>query len=64
VAHAALEFITGLLLDNPHRVGKPLGKPLAPAFSARRGDYRILYFIDDESRTVDVTAIKHCSDAY
>ena len=64
VAHAALEFITGSLLNNPHRVGKALGPPLAPAFSARRGDYRILYLIDVESRTVSVTAVKHRSDAY
>lgn len=64
VAHAALQFITGPLLDNPYRVGKPLGKPLAPAFSARRGDYRILYLINEDTHTVEVTGIKHRSDAY
>ncbi|HEY5303007.1 MAG TPA: type II toxin-antitoxin system RelE/ParE family toxin [Acidimicrobiales bacterium] len=58
------EFITGPLLDNPRRVGKPLAPPLAPAYSARRGDYRVLYFIDDASHTVKVTAIKHRSGAY
>ena len=58
VAHAAYQFIIGPLLDNPHRVGKPLSAPLAPAFSARRGDYRVLYLIDDNSRTVTVTAIR------
>jgi mRNA interferase RelE/StbE len=58
------EFITGPLLDNPQRVGKPLGSPLAPAYSARRGDYRVLYFIDDVTRTVSVTAIRHRADAY
>lgn len=64
VAHAAYQFIVGPLLDNPHRVGKPLARPLAPAFSARRGDYRILYLIDDDSKTVTVTAIRHRADAY
>ena len=64
IAHAAYEFINGPLLDNPHRVGKPLNPPLDPAYSARRGDYRILYLINDVSRTVEVTAIRHRADAY
>jgi mRNA interferase RelE/StbE len=64
IAHAAYEFITGTLLDNPHRVGKPLGPPLSPAYSVRRGDYRILYLIDDVTRTVIVTAVRHRTDAY
>jgi mRNA-degrading endonuclease RelE of RelBE toxin-antitoxin system len=38
--------------------------PLAPAWSARRGSYRVLYLIDDEAREVQVTAIRHRSDAY
>lgn len=61
---AAYEFITGPLLDNLHRVGKPLDPPLAPTWTARRGTYRILYLIDDSQRIVDVTAVRHRSDAY
>ncbi len=64
IAYAVYEFITGPLLDNPRRVGKRLGPPLAPAYSARRGDYRVLYFIDDAAHTVKVTAIRHRADAY
>lgn len=64
VAAAAYEFITGPLLDDPRRVGKPLNPPLAPAWTARRGSYRILYFIDDALGTVEITAIRHRSDAY
>ncbi|MBW4079131.1 MAG: type II toxin-antitoxin system RelE/ParE family toxin [Acidobacteria bacterium] len=64
IAHAVYEFITGPLLENPQRVGKPLGPPLAPAYSARRGDYRVLYFIDDATHMVKVTAIRHRADAY
>lgn len=64
VAAAAYAFMTGPLLSNPRRVGKPLRPPLEPAWSARRGDYRVLYFIDDVSRTVEVTAVRHRSDAY
>ena len=64
VAAAVYEFITGALLENPHRVGKPLARPLAPAYSARRGTYRVLYLIDEGARRVQVTAISHRADAY
>jgi mRNA-degrading endonuclease RelE of RelBE toxin-antitoxin system len=64
IAHAAYEFINGPLLDNPRRVGKPLKPPLAPAYSARRGDYHVLYLIDDAARTVEITAISHRADVY
>ena len=64
VAAAAYAFITGPLLDDPLQVGRPLSPPLDPAWSARRGDYRVLYLIDDRSRTVEVTAVRHRSDAY
>lgn len=64
VAAAVYEFITGALLENPQRVGKPLAPPLSPAYSARRGTYRVLYLIDAGQRTVQVTAISHRSDAY
>ncbi len=64
VAAAAYACITGPLVDNPHRVGKPLEPPLAPTYSARRGDYRVLYLIDDEAQIVRVTAIRHRADAY
>lgn len=64
VAGAVYAFVTGPLLDQPRRVGKPLEPPLAPAWTARRGAYRVLYLIDEESRTVEVTAVRHRSDAY
>lgn len=64
VAHAAFAFVTGPLLDDPHRVGKPLDALLAPAWTARRGTYRILYLVDDEDHVVEVTAIRHRDDAY
>ena len=64
MAAAAYEFITGPLLEDPHRVGKPLNPAMAPAWTARRGAYRILYFVDDTAGIVEVTAIRHHSDAY
>jgi mRNA interferase RelE/StbE len=64
VAVAAYEFMTGPLLDNPHRVGKQLLPPLADRHSARRGTYRIIYRIDDIAGLVTVVDIDHRSDVY
>jgi mRNA interferase RelE/StbE len=64
VAVAAYAFITGPLLDNPHRVGKQLRPPLDDGHSARRGTYRVIYRIDEESRTVTVVDVAHQRDAY
>jgi mRNA-degrading endonuclease RelE of RelBE toxin-antitoxin system len=64
VALAAYGFIVGPLLDNPHRVGKRLHAPLEDRHSARRGTYRVIYRIDDESQTVSVVDIAHRRDAY
>jgi mRNA-degrading endonuclease RelE of RelBE toxin-antitoxin system len=64
VAVAAYKFMTGPLLDNPHRVGKRLLPPLDDRYGARRGTYRIIYRIDDASRVVTVVDIDHHSDVY
>jgi len=41
-----------------------LRAPLAPAFAARRGVYRVIYLIDDGAETVTVTDVSHRSSAY
>jgi mRNA interferase RelE/StbE len=64
VAAAVIEFLTGALIDNPRRVGKPLRGDLAGIHAARRGTYRVLYRINQESREVIVVRIDHRSDAY
>lgn len=64
IAFAAFEFITGPLLENPHRVGKRLMSPLDDRHSARRGTYRIVYRINDDERIVTVLAIAPRSDVY
>ncbi|KLL12469.1 MULTISPECIES: type II toxin-antitoxin system RelE/ParE family toxin [Protofrankia] len=65
IAAAVHEFITTTLLNNPHRLGKRLLlPPYEGTWSARRGSYRVLYEIDEENRTVTVTAVEHRSDAY
>lgn len=64
VAAAVIDFITSALLDNPHRVGKPLRNDLNGVWSARRGTYRVLYRINEERREVVVLRIDHRRDAY
>lgn len=63
-ATAAIEFVYGSHAENPHRVGKPLKLTLEGLYSARRGDYRVIYRIDDHLRAVTVMAIEHRSDVY
>lgn len=62
VSTAAIEFIYGPLAQNPRRVGKALRSELEGLHSARRGDYRVIYRIDDVA--VTITALEHRADAY
>ncbi|HWF80839.1 MAG TPA: type II toxin-antitoxin system RelE/ParE family toxin [Streptosporangiaceae bacterium] len=64
VAAAVTEFLTGPLLDNPQRVGKPLTRELSGYHSARRGAYRVIYRIDENEQIVHVVRIDHRADVY
>jgi mRNA interferase RelE/StbE len=64
VAAAVLEFCEATLALNPYRVGKPLFGPLAGCHGARRGTYRIVCRIDENSRTVHVLDIGHRAEIY
>jgi mRNA interferase RelE/StbE len=65
VAAAAVEFITGPLLDAPRRVGKPLREELAGLWSARLGrEWRVVYRIDESKHSVVVEDIQHRSTVY
>jgi len=64
VGTAVMNFITGDLLDEPRRVGKPLGQELAGTYAARRGEYRVVYEVDDEAHVVTVLDIDHRRDIY
>jgi mRNA interferase RelE/StbE len=64
VAVSAIEFIYGPLADEPHRVGRPLRFELEGKHSAHRGDYRVIYRIDDPRRIVLVLTIGHRADIY
>lgn len=64
VAWAVLAFCEGPLAQNPHRVGKRLRQQFEGLFSARRGEYRIVYRIDDDIVTVEIVRVRHRSRAY
>mgnify|MGYP001821813166 CR=1 FL=1 len=64
IALAVLDYLVGPLLENPHRVGKPLRGDLVGLHSSRVGAYRIVYEIDVRSRTVRVLYIDHRADIY
>jgi len=64
VAAAAVEFLYGPLASNPRRVGHALRLELEGLYSARRGDHRIIYRIDDARRRLIVETIEHRADIY
>lgn len=64
VAAAAWSFILGALRDNPRRVGALLKEPLFPLYSARRGEYRVIYRIVDDVLVIENVTIAHRRDSY
>jgi mRNA interferase RelE/StbE len=65
VAAAALELVTGPLLQSPYPIGKPLREELTGIYSARLGrDYRVLYEIDEGKKAVILLDIGHRSVVY
>lgn len=64
VALAIVEFITVVLPVNPAQLSKPLTGQLQDLRSARRGDYRVLLWIDENESTVVIVRVAHRSDVY
>jgi mRNA interferase RelE/StbE len=61
---AVLETIFGSIAEDPQRVGKPLRGELERLHSARRGDFRVIYEMDQETRTVIIHRAAHRATAY
>ncbi len=59
---AVVSGLAALAVD-PH-AGKALATGLAGIWSLRRGDYRVLYRIDDQGQRVEVARIAHRRDVY
>jgi mRNA-degrading endonuclease RelE of RelBE toxin-antitoxin system len=63
-AAAIVEFIDGPLRENPHRLGNQLRGELTGLWSARRGEYRVVYRLREQERIVEVVFVSHRRDAY
>jgi len=64
VATAAVEFIYATVAEHPTRVGKPLRFELQGLHSARRGDYRVIYQINEATPSITIADIQHRADIY
>jgi len=64
VAFALYEFMSGALCGDPRRLGKALKEPFLGYLSARRGEYRVIYRIDDATHTVRVLMVDHRAGVY
>jgi mRNA interferase RelE/StbE len=63
--HAAvIETIFGSIAMNPHRAGHRLRGELEGLHSARRGDFRVVYEIDEPRHVVIVHRAAHRRDVY
>lgn len=64
VGEPLVEFIFGGLAGDPRRRGKPLQRELAGRWATRRGDFRIVYRLDEDKKTMYVLKIGHRSQVY
>lgn len=64
VAEPLVAFIFGSLTEAPRRRGKPLRDELEGYWSSRRGDYRVIYRIDDEELVILVIRVAGRSSVY
>jgi mRNA interferase RelE/StbE len=64
IALAALELIYGPLARDPHRIGKHLRFELQGLHVARRGDYRVIYEINEDAQCIIIHFVHHRRDAY
>lgn len=64
VRDAVLETIFSTIAQNPRRAGKPLRGELEGLLSARRGDFRVIYEVEAETRTVIIHRAAHRGKVY
>lgn len=64
VRAAVIEAIFGTIAENPQRAGKELLGELEVLRSARRGDFRIVYEIDERSKVVLIHRAQHRRSVY
>lgn len=59
-----MNVITTALISQPGRGGKPLGHGLEGLWTVRRGTYRVLYRLREDTREVIVVRIEHRRNVY
>ncbi len=64
VRAVVIEAIFGSITENPQRAGKPLTGELGGLRSARRGEFRVIYEIDEAARVVLVHRAQHRRSVY
>lgn len=64
VAGAILTYVDERLAQNPARLSKPLSGDLDGLRSARNGDYRVLFELDDDTLTIAVIHVDHRAHVY
>jgi mRNA interferase RelE/StbE len=64
IAQAVVEFMTYTLPTTPRRMSKPLQGEFDGLRSARRGDYRVLFDLDEQMGILLVVRVAHRRDAY
>ncbi len=64
IATACVEFVFGPLAIEPYRLGKALTGQLEGLRSARRGSYRVIYRVADDTRAIEIVHIDHRSTVY
>jgi mRNA interferase RelE/StbE len=62
VAAAVVDFLFRSRAADPYRVGRPLRLDLEGLWSARRGQYRVIYSVHDDQVLVRVVRISHRAD--
>lgn len=64
MAAAVIEFVTAALPASPHRMSKSLAGEFEGLRSARRGDYRVLFEIDEEAHAIVPLRVGHRAHIY
>ncbi len=64
VIDLVVEFIYGPLIVNPRRLGRALRWELEGRYSAHRGQFRVVYRIEETARVVYIERVGHRADVY
>lgn len=63
-AGAIMAYVDYRLAENPLRLSKPLQDELSHLRSARNGDYRVLFRLDEEHTVIWIVHVDHRAHVY